>query len=603
MLAPDDRSVLLDLLRPPVGFELDRAVGTSFSIDLETALVVPLAFASFRLSGTADPIAVMEAVRSAADRVDIFSQAGQMHVPAKPNGLFAFLEGVVHDARAARPGRLFHPKVWFLRYLDPDGEIALRLLCLTRNLTKDASWDVAVRLDGELGRTRSPANRQLRDFIRALPDLAVRSLGPVRREAIDSLAEHAWRAEWERPPDVNTDPQIWSFGVPTTRDRPDFGGYRHLVVAPFVNDEGLELVTDPRSVVTLVSRVEDLDRLGDVGRGVDSTFVISSAADLDDPDANVLAPEHDRLHGLHAKLYVVERNRGASVFIGSANATDAAFTGNVEVLVELRGGATKLGVDRFLDPVSGFGQLLESYQPAEGTPDDPLEDLRWQAVNALRAIAAIPLSATVIPAAEGKFLQQVRADDLPLPDGITATIALITAPGQAVAIAPGTLDVLLGPVDLDEVTPFLVLRVTATDETGNEAVRSSIVRAELIDDPAERLDEILARQVDTPEKFLRFLLLLLGLSDGTLLLGDGEGAGEHGEWLASRGSNAVFELLTRAATDRPEIVADLHRLVTRLRATERGRCALPEGFDEIWTVIEAADQHLRAVRDLMEAER
>ena len=38
MLAPDDRSVLLDLLRPPPGSSLDVAVATTFTLDLEAAL-------------------------------------------------------------------------------------------------------------------------------------------------------------------------------------------------------------------------------------------------------------------------------------------------------------------------------------------------------------------------------------------------------------------------------------------------------------------------------------------------------------------------------------------------------------------------------------
>ena len=42
MLAPDNRGLLLDALRPPPGHSLDRAVATTFTLDLETALMVPL---------------------------------------------------------------------------------------------------------------------------------------------------------------------------------------------------------------------------------------------------------------------------------------------------------------------------------------------------------------------------------------------------------------------------------------------------------------------------------------------------------------------------------------------------------------------------------
>ena len=37
MLAPDNRALLLDALRPPPGYSLDRAVATTFTLDLETA--------------------------------------------------------------------------------------------------------------------------------------------------------------------------------------------------------------------------------------------------------------------------------------------------------------------------------------------------------------------------------------------------------------------------------------------------------------------------------------------------------------------------------------------------------------------------------------
>ena len=43
MLAPDSRTVAVDLLRPPPGFELDVAVLTTYSLDLETVLALPLA--------------------------------------------------------------------------------------------------------------------------------------------------------------------------------------------------------------------------------------------------------------------------------------------------------------------------------------------------------------------------------------------------------------------------------------------------------------------------------------------------------------------------------------------------------------------------------
>jgi hypothetical protein len=45
MLKPDERQHLMELLRPPIGCKLDAAVGTTYSLDLISALMLPLSFA------------------------------------------------------------------------------------------------------------------------------------------------------------------------------------------------------------------------------------------------------------------------------------------------------------------------------------------------------------------------------------------------------------------------------------------------------------------------------------------------------------------------------------------------------------------------------
>ena len=598
MLAPDHRHVLLDLLRPPPGYVLDGAVGTTFTLGLETALVVPLAFASFRLSTTSDPIAVMEAVRAASEKVDLFCQAGQISVPRQATGLFAFLEPMVHDVRRP-PGHLFHPKVWFLRYVAEDEPPAVRLLCLTRNLTDDASWDVALRLDGSEESRPKAANRPLADFLLALPAMTVQELDPARVARIEALAQSARRAEWEGPDDVNQPPVFWPLGLPGRSLTPDFSGYRHLVVAPFMNAEGLDVVApSPASEVSVVSRVEDLDQLAtDIVDTLAETLVVSAAADLDDPEAPTEElTDRDRLVGLHAKLYVVERNRSAHVFIGSANATGAAFGGNVEFLVELVGGATRLGAKRFLDPDGGLGTILEPYSPSGAGAVDPIDEALQMLRNTLRAIAEHRFTSTVTRAGE-RYEQRVESGAITISDGVDVSVELLTLPGTAAALQAGAdFDETLGPVDIDQVTPFLVVHATTAGPSGEELRQATVIRSELRNDPVERLDEILARQVDTPEKFLRFLLLILGITDPAALVDHGV-AGSSGSWMANGRSNGIFELLARAVADRPQVLDDLDRLIPRLRATETGVAVLPDGFDKLWETIQQARPALMALRD------
>ncbi len=99
-------------------------------------------------------------------------------------------------------------------------------------------------------------------------------------------------------------------------------------------------------------------------------------------------------------MFVIEpwgRAQKAHVLIGSANATDAAFSRNVEFLVELRGPRKHLGIDAFLGPDAEFATLLAEYEPVGGVDEDPKAEEERRLENALRAVAEIPHRVLVEP--------------------------------------------------------------------------------------------------------------------------------------------------------------------------------------------------------------
>ncbi len=583
MLAPEDRALLLDSLRPTPGFRLDAAVATTFTLDLQAALVPPLAFASFRLTGTPDPIALLESVRSSADRIDIFCQAGQIAVPAAASDLLAFLEPMIHQIPTRRGG-LFHPKLWLLRFVselnDPD---EYRLLVLSRNLTRDASWDIALRLDAARGTRVRASNRPLAELVRSLPAQATPALSGERRDRVLALAEDARYLEWEKP-DLVDEVSFHVFGVDGVKPAPDFNGYRQMVIAPFADEAGLDLVAPSATDVTLLSRQETLDALGPDLHDQFECLVLSPLAGLpaDDEQAQPSGGP-GLLAGLHAKAYIVERARRAHVFLGSANATGAAFTRNVELLVELNAGATKLGVDTFIGINAPFRTLTEPYQPGSSTPED---EAGYVLENLLRGMAAVAWTIEVQSAIDSVTRSlSIASGRLPSRDA-QLQIELMTRPGRALRVG-ATAEAVTArfeQVPIPDITPFLSLRVR--DDAGNE--RSAIVCGRLLNDPAERLDEILARQIDTPEKFLRFLMLLLGLADGALPptgdLGGGSRQGQFAQLLAG----GILEVLVGALADRPQVLTDLDRLIERLSATAAGRATMPAGFSELWKSVSAA---------------
>lgn len=595
MLAPDDRSVLLDLLRPPPGSSLDVAVATTFTLDLEAALVAPLVFAAFDAVGPGDPVATLEAIRSVASQVTVFCQAGEVRVPARASDLFSFLEPVVHPVNRPRSGFLFHPKLWLLRFTGEDAD-SLRLIVPTRNLTNDASWDAVLRLDGVATGGPKASNRPLGDLVRWCAENTVGTLPHERAEAVSSLVDSVRRTEWEFPDGVS-EIGFHALGVGRSAT-PDFSGRRHLVISPFLNDAGVAL-TGPGDDVVLVSRPEQMELLDpELVQQLDCRSVASmgaaTAGEAEDLDG--VGNPAEALGDLHAKLFIAERGRRAHVFVGSANATSAAFGGNIEILVELIGGPRKLGIDAVLDDL---GPVLEPCSVEGGEEQGEREELQRQLDDLLRAAGVVDLRLTPQLATDGTYEVQVESS-APLVNaqtGAAATIELLSRPGYAVGVGAGSTR--FGPFDrvpLPDITPFVVLRVELRGE--NESVKGgTVLRGSLVDDPDGRLDAVIARQVDSPAKFLRFLFLLLSMAGGTLppwlraaVSGeDGAGAADERRLL----DLGVFEAVARGLASHPEVLDDLGRLVERLQATDEGRAALPEGFDALWSAVSEAREAIR----------
>jgi len=591
MLSPEERAVLREQLKPEPGDHLEIAVATTFTLDLTAALVAPLSFASFDFAGAGDPVAVLEAVRSAADRVTVFSQLGEVRVPSTASDLMAFLEPMIYEVNAPRAGYLFHPKIWVLRYGGPNGTTH-RLLCGSRNLTGDVSWDAMVRIDGVAQGARSlPENRPLADLIEALPALSVRPLPPDRLDRVIELARELRTIVWQHPTAV-TNLTFHTFGLQRRRGTPPIvdamRGRRILIVSPFLDDAGLSGITE-RTEAIVVSRAEALERLALGTLKNLSCRVVTPLAGLADPEDAVedttRAQPQGVLGGLHAKIYVVERARQAHLFIGSPNATSAGlFDGNVEFLVEMSGGLRTLGIDAFIGPDAGFARMLETYEPTGGATEPLEETIGRELDRLLRRVADAQFAATV-DRRNGSCDETVTSSKLvEVEAGTRLTLGLLTRPGSVSELSDGSpANAVFGDLALADVTPFVILRAQRSE--GHVVVeRATVVRAVLINDPEGRLDEVLARHVDTPEKFLRFVALLLGVGESpfaTSTVADGDST--TATWFIGAGPG-LFELLVRSVADRPQAIDDLDRLISHLQATERGRKVLPVGFADLWAI-------------------
>ena len=632
MLLPDSRTTAFELIRPPGGYRLDFAVLTTYTLDLEALLVLPLSMLSHPDGGLdellADPLRLHQAIRDAGDRVHAFVDVTGIGVPRSARPLYSMLESSVHAVRA--PGRgAFHPKVWAARFAAKDeaAEDLLRVAILSRNLTFDRSWDVALASAAPPGSGRRvSASRPLGDFLRELPQLAT-SANRVPQdvaERVDALADQVARTAFPAPDGFDSPIEFHALGLSRRRRAwsPLSSGYRTLALAPFVNQTGLaaagRLSGNDR---ILVSRQEELDQLPEHALAAwKEIFVLSDTAQGEAEDAPADADEDGdadqagmngsdpgtgadarqdgdtsasgagaRPSGLHAKMIAVEHGWDATWYVGSANLTSAAFGGgNVEMMASVTGrkgrkeGASGCGIDRFLH--GGFLKLCVPYQRVEPeTEDQRVTDARERLEAARDALVDAELRVVCMP---GDDLWTLTIDGgvaPPADDVEVAAWPVSVAEDQALRLD----EPLRWRLPVARLTAFIAFRLRVP-VPGVDDIRMTL-RLPAEGMPADRMHHVLRGLLDSPEKFLRFLRALLGGIDELTAWEGNEGAGDgSGSWGVGLGGESLLDDLVRTASRDPDRLKPVRRLIDDLRKTEEGRRIVPDDLLAVWTAVEEA---------------
>jgi len=634
MLEPLDRRHLFDALRPPAGYDVDVAIGTTYSLDLMALLAIPLAFALFDWeddSGkvNADPLALLEAARRYAGKTHIFCQAGQIHLPKQSSPLFFELERMVKEVRPPNDRGVFHPKIWVLR-LTPTTKRELvhyRILCLSRNLTYDRSWDTVLSLDGELvdRDLAIAANHPLADFVKALPKLTTRPTDENLRKTVSKVQNELRRVRFAMPDGID-EARFHPLGLDEQQDW-WFPGRceKVLAVAPFVDGVLLKrLASRTNDNCVLVSRLEQLQELPakllakcehvfylHPDASEEDADVAPASADEAEPDESDARNDDGQeiLTGLHAKLYITDAGWNASVWTGSANATSAAFSRNVEFLIELTGKKSAIGVDAFLERLKGqtrFADLLHKYEP-EGMVIE--KDLETRAAEKLaeRVRAALldpPLKAAASPTPDGSAFQMEVTGAPRTParlkqESITIGCWPVTLPEREAVDGRGLLSgdpVLFPKLTFEALTAFMAFEVQATVGKGTHRLRF-VLNLHVEGLPIDRSEHMLRLILQNKKQVLRMLLLLLADSGSDVLAGlthaHGTSDDDYDESASpGLGDLALFEPLLRTLERSPDTLVRVARLISDLEKTPDGADLLPPGFLNVWSPVWSVAQRL-----------
>ena len=587
MLSPEARTVAMDLLRSPPGYRLDLAVLTTYTLDLETLLALPFAVVAHADGGVdkllEDPLLLLQGLREAGDRIHVFVDETGIAVPRRQRELYATLEQSVHPVRATGGG-VFHPKVWLVRFVAHDGEddAVIRVAVLSRNLTFDRSWDVALASEAKPRGRPVAASGALG---RLAGDLATLSTMPLPGELVTKLGDFAktiWRCAFPAPDGFADSPiRFHAMGLKRARRwRPKISNGRDvLAIAPFVRPRILDTIRDLGwGEGRLVSRHEELASVPEATLDRwDEVHVLADAAS-DEADDDAFA----RPSGLHAKLVAVEHGWDVTWFVGSANLTPSALDGrNVEIMAEVTGRKSRVGISQFLEGFDGLCQRYtrpdeHSTEVAEGMAGELLE-------NAVRALLASTLEITCNDS--GDLWDWCLSGAVAMPPGVTADVWPVSVgEDQARTLAPP----IVLPLPKSRLTAFAAFRLLTTD-CGEAAERRIALKLPIAGAPSDRSAEILRSLIDSPERLMAFLRALLAGLGELGQLGDRLGVeGSGAPWRDGFEDERLLEDMLRTASQEPERLATVRKLISDLGQTQEGRDIVPERFLGVWRAVEAA---------------
>lgn len=579
MLDPHtDRLDYGSLLAPPEDYRLDFATGCTYSLDLDALICASMALGLGEESDSElikNPLCILNALRRTGDKMLLFCQAGQIHLPKKENRLHMLLENIVAEVMLDKKGRYpsFHPKMWLIRYKNESGKALYRFIVLSRNLTFDQSWDVALCLEGEKKSRRCSQTKPLADFVNYLKGyVPAGEEYKEKRKALKILAEEIENVKFRCKDGLNFD------FVPTGIDGYSAEetvlkgtGYDEIeVVSPFLSKTTVRELCKKlnRGRLTLVTREMSLEVLGEeLLENVDA-YVLSDVLFDGESDEGGCHRE------LHAKMYLSKKDGKRELYAGSLNASKNAFENNVELGIKLYGNA--------LTKEEVFGGFLygENVPVERALKIKKGEEEKNNNLNeALRRFISESKMRAVVTENNGLYDVTVSFKKSDFKENIFICPLFIKAGYKAIADV-----VVFEGMELIQLSSFYKVKIT--DEDGNSTEKIIIIPTEGI--PDDRDKAVLKVEIGKEsDNFFRYIMYLLG--DDMAAVGaeimQNEAYAEKGKDGKVKGIvPSLYEKMLRIAAAEPDKLKEIEFLLEALKDD----AVVPEEFKALYGVFERA---------------
>ena len=585
----EDRLNYGQLLVPPVGYTLVRAVGTTYSLDLETLMSVCIALGiqeSTDSSLTKNPFAILKSLQGLSEKLLVFCEAGQIAaMPPERSPLMLLLDKMIVPVKLREiKGKgypSFHPKTWTLQYEDEVGNQYFRFIVLSRNLTFDRSWDVAVSLEGKLTGARHKSSYPIVDFLEFLKYNCLEgvSMKTEKRRILNGLMQDLPFVQFSLEDKRFLDFEILPLGIGKTDidEDPLFKNTFHdlLILSPFVSS-GVLRSFDQRDKLKntrrhLITRTTELHKIA----GKLDTFKVFAMKDAVVEGEELVSDEETakvQQQDIHAKMYLMTKDSRSSLYLGSMNASENGLHRNVEMLLKLSAYRYYLNLDLVEADLFGPDEKGNPFEEVDLTTVDteaPEKEAKDALERVIKGICRLKAKAVVEPVA-GAY-------------NVTVTFSCPREGFPDVEIAPARTvrtqrlaeEVVFEGLNALELTELY--RITVKGET-DSITRMILIPTEM---PSDRDDMVVRSILKDKRAFVDYLAFILG-DDYVLSALEMEAAAGTDKDTDRRSADealpAIYEKMLKTAYTEPERLKDIRIIMDRISDSE----VIPEEFVQMY---------------------
>ncbi|NLM21235.1 MAG: hypothetical protein GX207_05750 [Peptococcaceae bacterium] len=565
-----DRLNYGSILMPPVGYKLEKAVGTTYSLDLEALTAVAITLGLHEEIDTEldkNPICLLNAIEKISDKILLFCEAGQIKLPKTPSTLCFLLEKMVVPvalAKKSRKGRYpsFHPKTWVLQYSNDKKERKYRFIVLSRNLTFDRSWDVSLVLDSNEQAKQQEKTQPIIEFLMFLRKQISGdySSDHHKKNLIGRLANELKDVSFDLNRKEFYDFEVLPLGIGNnqynmsndTLFRDTF--HELVVMSPFLSPNVIEELNKDKRGLTGCSRtlITRKTELGKLKQAQVSNFDIYTLKDviIDGEDALSDQDTDKQKQDIHAKIYLKRKYSDTDLYLGSMNATNAAINENVELMVRLAAKNRYLNGSIFLNDIFGGNadgpqnpfEKIEMDNKAVITDDDKKD----QKEQVIKQICRMKKEAIIVKKEE-KYDLTIDFEE----EGNWLAEVLIS-PLRSKKKASFSSKIKFYDLDILQLSEFYSLKVS--DDEG-EVERILMIPTKGL--PAERESAVVKSIIKDKKTFLEYIAFVLG-DDYLFSYLKNKRINESGFFRKSEDIGlAIYEKMLKTSLDEPERLNDI----------------------------------------------